>query len=511
MVVQGTLLRIGTITVGIFLVCFGANSAKVLASENDGLTKENLLEWRDDVNPWYERYFYYTAWPKEKEHADLKERPDIPYSFESWVTEVMKKGVLDEDWNKKILRVKNWIRLESGYDKKYDNRRFDAYLYRQHFKDGVLHICDTRSNMVVALTFGKNKALLEDSRVALHDTMRDLFAHTFFDDPAKVQFREDPKTGMLLGDTAHGFPPGMSAGREKKTAFGLNYTVGKRIAIFEFGKWYVPGCELGSRFPLFGDAPPEFFAAEHAKGKIESFADPNSADIPALIKLLAELPEGPNRKLYEENPYVYRTLLTAKLSIITLLEKAVESIKTEEDEEIVLIRMTLQAENYISEPEENPQRSRLKRLKRAVYETLREIGTEEAGKLYFDLLELEEPHNRQQFVIYLDSFQMFRERYERFIEEDRMPKDGEYMDHLAAFELLRKEWRATVPSSLGQMKRPGQVEQPSEQLENEEPNVPASKGPNGAARKYMGIILAGVLLIVGLLLLQKKKASSRSK
>lgn len=511
MVGQSTLLRIGTVTVGVFLVCFGANSAKVLASENDGLTKENLLEWRDDVNPWYERYFYYTAWPKEKEHADLKERPDIPYAFERWVTEVMKEGVLEKDWSKKVLRVKNWIRLESGFDKKYYNRRFDAYLYRQHFKDGVLHICDTRSKMVVALTCGKNETFMEDPRVAMCDTMRELFAHTFFDDPAKVQLREDPKTGMLLGDTRYGSSPGMTAGRGKKSSFDLYYTLGKRIAIFEFGKQYVPGCELGSRFPLFGDAPPEFLAAERMKGRIESFTDPNSADIPSLIKLLAELPEGPTLKQYEDNPYLHRSLLTPKLTVLSLLKEAVESIEIGGGDEIELIRMTLQAENYISEPDENPQRERLRGLKRAVYETLREIGTEEAGKLYFDLLELEEPHNRQQFVIYLDSFQMFRERYERFIEEDRMPKDGEYMDHLAAFELLRKEWRATVPSSLGQMERPEQVEQPSEQLENEEPNVPASKGPNGAARKYMGIILAGVLLIVGLLLLQKKKASSRSK
>ncbi len=542
---QETLNKVRIVAVGIVLGCVGAFSGSVLSVENEDLKKENLLVWREDVKPWYKNLFYFTAWPKEEGRTDLKERLDIPYSFERLITEVMKDGVLEKGWSERVLRVKDWLQNGSN------DRRLDAYLYRQNFNGGILHICDTRPAMAVALTFEKDKDPLRDPNETLRTIKEKLFkapytnvdtSEPIYFDPNKIKWntkspsvrkrledpdflkslqgpifypsrlKQDPDTGMFLA-TSISWSGEREINAKKETRVAMYDRLGETVAVFEFGKRYVDGCELDSRFPIFGEAPPEFLAAERAKGKIESFADPNSADIPALIKLLVELPEGPTHKQYEENPYLFWSLTSAKCTVVILITEAVESIETGGDDEIALIRMTLQAESYFPEPNDNPAQSRLRKLTEAAVDALNRIGTDEAAKLHFDIAEREKGRvYRFRYMKGLGNYRIFRKRFEKLEEEGKLSgDDGKRMPYNERFEVLRKEWRATVPSSLGQMKQPKQMEQPSEQLENEDPNVPASKGPNGAARKYMGIILAGVLLIVGLLLLQKKKASSHSK
>ncbi|GAF96672.1 unnamed protein product, partial [marine sediment metagenome] len=107
---------------------------------------EPLLPSRASAPPWYRKFTYLTRWPADSTaRRELKEIRDVRYSYETFIREVFRDTALKKGWEKNVPRVQSWV------PKEVFGRPADAYLYRQTDKSGLLHVCDTRSILLVAL------------------------------------------------------------------------------------------------------------------------------------------------------------------------------------------------------------------------------------------------------------------------------------------------------------------------------------------------------------------------
>lgn len=485
----------------IFLLAAALLSPTAFGIENQQVpSTEGLLRARLATAPWYQRDLYYTNWPDEERLSEVSEVPDVKYSHETLINEVMQQKILARGWQAKVLRVKGWI------PKRVHGRALDAYLYRQSYKDGILHTCDTRLRLLIAFASKTDESFLEDPHKSLTRLISELFR---FELPPKYKFTRDEKTGMfkarakfndemLRSEITQERASELLGTHKGPSSFSLFTTMGNSIAIFDFQKSVVPGCLLSSRYPLFREVSAKPYPGELVVEKLKNLKKPAAKDIPELLEMLSVLPKVPSIKQLMLNPYETRYLSSAKIGIVKALTNALKSIEAGGHKEIELIKQALKAENYIQHAEENPQRWHVMYLKEAAVDALYRIGTDEAAKLHFDIVDREEdPGDRAQLIKELGKYRIFRDRIEKLIEEGQLPANGTRISLAEKFEVLRKDWRAMVPSSLGQTR------QPSGQLGSEGPNLPVAG--------YVVITLVGVLLIAGLLILLKKKASIRGK
>ncbi len=239
------LLLLGTI----LLISF---QGAAISSQNRDFVRKNLLDCIGDVPLWYDECLHYTAWPDEKKLIPLKEVPDVKYSYETLINEVMREGLLDKAWREKVVPVKAWIPERSL------GRSVDAYLYRQVVDSGTLHICDTRTVLVVAFLADKNQPFEDEPKKFLEQVVQKLFQIKL---PSEYEFtKKDDRffTGLSLFNDKR-IPPDVQKRVASKligtnrgpSSFSLAYISGARLAIFWLTKGNVSGCRLDRRYPLF--------------------------------------------------------------------------------------------------------------------------------------------------------------------------------------------------------------------------------------------------------------------
>ncbi|HUT29070.1 MAG TPA: hypothetical protein VMX13_04690 [Sedimentisphaerales bacterium] len=468
--------------------------ATLFAVETRGPRRDNLFLSRQEVPPGLEWMYYYTAWPADEKLPVLEERRDIPYSFGTLILYVMRDGVLQNGWQGKVLRVKDWI-PEGVHDVSCD-----AYLYRQPVDGGTLHICETRGMMVIAFAPGADGNLLDAPGESLKKIFGALFKLKFPDDIEKVPQKEDEKGRMYYywhityGDPLPIRGPGA---KDEKPAFSLACVLREKVAVFHFQKRRGPGCVIDIHYPLFGETPPEFYAAQDALEKLKEFHETSAQEIPRLVELLSAMPEGPTMKQYQENPYVYRMICEAKLGPLRLIKSAIETIEGGGTKEVELIRKALKAEVYVQEPNENPVKGNLYAMKRAAIDALCRIRTDEAAMLHFEILNaVRDRDTRSSLFEGLGKYPIFRGRVEKMYEQAKA--EGRRISDYEVYEKLREQ-------ILQEGNAPGDSQEKPVSVNGEQTARAAQQDPmpQRHSRGYMLFALGavGLAVISGLLVL----------
>lgn len=357
--------------------------------ENSFIQKDLLAKSVEEL-PGFDRLFYFTRWPDIKKILPVKEILNAQYSCETLINEVMKPGVLRGDWKEKFLCVKNWI------PQQVFGKSLDAYLYRQPFKNGTLHICDTRPILLISFLAGEGQEIPLSRKDFAKDTLSILFQFEF---PREFEWKTNAKTGWLQGAAYYNvrdWPPEVQERLASKigvcsglSSFALNCTVCDRLVIFEFQKDFVSGCNIDARYPLFQEAAAEPSAGATVLETLKGFTRPTIEDIPALMKLLAALPPGPSFQQIAADPYENESILKAKLDIVKILVGIIENIQSGGEHEINLIRQSLKVEDYMPNPDENPSRGCLRKLKRETAAVLERIGGEQAYHIHKEMVDQE--------------------------------------------------------------------------------------------------------------------------
>jgi len=310
--------------------------------------------------PWYERLVCFTNWPDKRNLLDVGE---VSYA------QVLRDGVLEKKWDDGVVRVPEWI----GPLESVTAGKLDAYLYRQTFNNGTLHICDTRPFLTVAFSSPGAGDFLKAPNTSLARLTAMLLKVRL---PEGTPLRIDEATGFAIGHARFNVSRnGHSAmGRQPENAnassFSLCCYVSKHVIVYEFQKFSVPGCELDPRIPLFRStsAPPT--DREKALALFESLHVPAPKHIPKLVKALNSLPQL-DPKDQRDHPYEFFLLAKCKYTGYDKLITAVNAA-TRADE-VPLIAQALDAL-----PKERDLRGKATDIQRAAIESLRKIGTPEA-------------------------------------------------------------------------------------------------------------------------------------
>lgn len=495
-------------TARIFLLVIGILGCLhrvVLCSQERDPTKQNFLQVIPNAPPWYNGCFRNTAWPDEKKLVPVKEIPDVQYSYRTLIDEVIRQGILDTGWHDRVIRVKGWIR-ESLF-----GQALDAYLYRQRFDSGTLHICDTREFLVIAFLDHENGQFSYEPEKFLNQILSKLFNLEL---PPEYELRPYEKHGMFIGvaefnPEPESWPPELIKEKLKRKLFGnhegpssfsLSCIVGRKLAIFRFHKSTVPGCLLDRRYPLFRESTAKSIPGELALEKLKNFKKPEPKDIPILLKMLGDLPSGPSGKQMMLNPYENGILWNAKIGILKALTRALEAIQEGGIREIRLIKEALKAHKHIQEPNQNPQKGHLTRIKESAVDALYRIHTDEAAKLHFEIVDSEKDSNiRSRLIRELGKYSIFREQLEKLVKEGKLPANGSMTTREEKFEIMKKHWKATTQPSIAQV-RPGPNEYESEGQKFCLPSI-----------AYVFIPVLMGLIIAAFIYLLKKKSISRGK
>ena len=472
----------------------------VLYSQEQHPTEQHLLEKISSAPPWYDRFFHYTAWPDEKKLIPLKEVPDVQYSYETLINEVMREGVLDKAWREKVVRVKAWI------PERFFGKPLDAYLYQQEFEKGKLHICDTRPFLVIAFAGDRNRDFIHEPKVWLRDLVSKLFRLKL---PEKLELRQDAKTGMYKGYTRFNQKFPASLNKEKvaelylthdgPSSFTLSYTVAEHAFIFQFQKATVPGCVLDTRYPLFQEVDAKPSAIDIALEKIDKLKEPTKEDIPQLVELLSKLPKGPMFERYLKNPYKHRRLIDAKIGLLKMLTKALMTVDECDVGSIPLIKEAIKAENYIHQPDKNPMRWHVLHLKEAAVDALYRIRSDEAAMLHFEILNREkDPSDRRSLLGELGKYKIFRDRLEKMYEEAKA--ESRHITRYEMYEKLREEISQERPVSLDVTEGRASVD-----------GVPLQEDRTKILILFIPLVITLFMFGGIFVLLRKKKVLSRSK
>ena len=217
----------------LFVICL-CIAAKCLALENlEPIKRDILAVPKTKDAEWYKLFYDYTKWPDERNLPALIEI-DNNYSPEEFFNKVTKRGIIEEGWRKRALRVSKWISTIDG--------RYDAYLYRQKIEDGFIHICTTRKTLIVAYVSDKDVNYIEDPNTNISDIANQLFILDFSKDPNWLGFRNGRINNIILGK-------GLIYSIGKRTNFGVGYCLGKNTAIFNLRLLEAPGVIHGIWVP----------------------------------------------------------------------------------------------------------------------------------------------------------------------------------------------------------------------------------------------------------------------
>ncbi len=410
------------------------------SNEISDINRGELLIWKTDAKPWYKNLYYYCQWPKEKPQELLLERKGIPYSYETLINHVMRPGVLDKDWAKNVLRMKEWIPSNEP------DIKLDAYLYRQIFEGGTLHICDTRGTTVIAYSTNKEINLSENPRKLINIIFSKLFIMDFPKDLNNVHFKLEDNIAVFYGFGYGSERPSivkLGDKLEEKPAFDIVSFVGERAFIFRFDKLYVPGSETRLRindkqeiFQLFGETPKEYAIANKALEELEKFKEPDPNNIPSVIKIVKNIFEGSTTIKYNDNQYLYKLIIDSKIKSMNYILLSIESIKKGSDKEVELIKKALEIEKYLQNPDENPERGNLLKLKRAAIDALYRIRTDEAAIAHLEIIEGAKEQDRQALLGALELYPLFRNRIESIYEKEKQKTGGRPVDNYIIYKIF---------------------------------------------------------------------------
>jgi hypothetical protein len=382
------------------------------ALESSDSIKLNLLSVPQTTDPiWYKFYYDITKWPDESKLPVLVDIDYLGYSPEKFLNVVLNKGIIQETWRENALRVSKWTTGNNG--------PLDTYLYRQKINGGFIHICDTRIILGIAFVSTNDVNYFDDPNKNISEIAHKLINPQYLEDPNWVGFNENIVNGINQGKSWVKDPM-----NPKNKTFG--YCLGKKVAIFAFRK------DLGAihqfespPLPLFKNASEKLSIAEEVLSKLKSFDNPKVQDIPELLKLMSILPKSPDvkeeQKVYFEDTTRWVSIASidrAKLEIIRKLTEAVDSIKGGGDKEVELVKKTLGVEKYLQNPNENPERGNLQRLKRASIDALYRIKTDEAAIAHLEIIEGAKEQDRQALLGAIGQYPLFLKRIEAiFVEE----------------------------------------------------------------------------------------------
>jgi len=323
--------------------------------------------------PWYQRLVYFTDWPDVSALPEVREVGYSPYAPETLLKEILKDDVLQKGWQGGMIRAPGWIPVLAGVT----HNRLDAYLWRQSFQGGRLHICDTRPFLTVAFWLeGGSSTFTEKPRESLERLTVDLLKLQL---PEGYQLQFDEVTGLAKGHALYnvaqtgGAATGINPEKTDVSSFSLSWMLGEQIVIYEFQKFCVPGCDLHPAFPLFRIAGAEQSEVEDAIEYFDGLKTPVPADIPKLARILRSLPEIDPRD-QRDHPYELKLLSKAKYTGYDKLIAAVKTVTMAED--VSSIRQALDAL-----PKEEDLHGKAREIQRTANEVLRKIATLEGKQV----------------------------------------------------------------------------------------------------------------------------------
>ncbi len=365
----------------------------LFAQRDQGPSKEDLLPENKGDPPWYQQYLLYAKYPQAKKLQPVEEVTGIRYDYEKLIKEIMRKGVLEEGWQRKVLRVKGWI------PKKIFGVKLDAYVYRQNVNGCVLHICDTRPCLVIVYSKANG-----DFTKTPQKTLRQLLSKILKVElpPGDLSLNQEKHTKMYQWSVVYGGLSGENANRgatskssksDKETAssFCMHCSLGKDVLIVKFQKSRIAGCVLNRRYPLFKDrtskARDSTLKANNAEivlKKLDKLKEPKQKNIPELIRLLSGLPKLASPKQAAEKPYDAERLFKAKTGVLKALAKAVNCIRGKKGD-LELVESILKVSPSIRDMPRDFQLD----LKQAIGNALKRIGTDASAALYRKMVEEE--------------------------------------------------------------------------------------------------------------------------
>ena len=294
------------------------------------------------TKPWYQRLYCFTEWREDLQLPKVKVYSYFPYSYARFLSEVFRTNVLAAGWETNTIRAKAWVPKLPGMVQS----PLDAYVYRQAWRGNVLHVCDTRPYLVVAVRFEAEDKLDAESTASMLDLVSNLFKIKLVTPDGPVI---DRASGMYLTHfwvvNALGRSPLVERPVQGVTtapliAFNSVFGVcGKGVAIFSFQKNFFGGYDLNGDVPLFQLASSQPTKVEQAIDYLSVIKQASATNLPAIVKVLKSLPRLTLDRTIP-NSYQFRLLAQAKYLGYDKLEGAMEALGSD-DESIALISKAL--------------------------------------------------------------------------------------------------------------------------------------------------------------------------
>ena len=284
---------------------------------------------RDKDLPWYRRLYHMTDWPESNSFPQVTQNRYQPYDHEKVLRAVLRDGVLEPQWEAKTIRAKDWIPEAAEVRR---NGKVDAYVYRQKWRGGVLHVCDTRPSLLVALR-SEGRKLPSASALAA-----ELFTLTL---PADFPLKRDESTGLDIGpvflqppgDGWERAERGPHAGDGARTGVGfiMLFCVSRDdLILFEFQKSFLEGASLNPGLPLFRLSSEKPNTIEQAIDDFARMDRVTGTNITEIARIMASLPPlAPDR--WRVPAHMNELLLRAKYEGCEKIKAVLESLPPGEE------------------------------------------------------------------------------------------------------------------------------------------------------------------------------------
>ncbi len=236
---------IAKVCVQVLLIGMLVNTVSSAMGSVRGYDRVNMLEYRPTAGAEYQRLYEYTSWVEQYfDNMPLEVWDDAPYDVNAFADLVFRDDVLDAAWGTIALKQRAWIVASE-----VPCECHDAYLYRQYVDEMMIHICDTRPRMVVAMRSAGPCDTAEGARQRLMAAASRLFCREVIDALGGVSLDETIPKVMFVGRG-----PVIEEGEGgRRVAYRVTCRMIDNVALFEFEKEAVPGCDVAAAKRLFDE------------------------------------------------------------------------------------------------------------------------------------------------------------------------------------------------------------------------------------------------------------------